>query len=395
MASRSRSLESGRGESAVAQGQIDLFLDRLVDAPIKDDQALMEFPFFSLEKRPRKKPFVYKDGDVSIRIEPSHDGMANIWDKDLLMYIASIVNEKIEKGEPVSPVVRFAVHDFLKATGRSTGKTGYDKFTATVGRLLGTVIKTTIESAGATDASGFGWIKSYRVHKRTTSTGKRVSGYAELELNDWMFRALVRERRVLTVNPAYFKITGGLERRIYELARKHTGGRRPWEIGIGRLQQKCGSTSTLARFKHRLKEVADRDAIPDFGLTVHEAVEDTSQFAMTFRRGATVVEIYPKGAALTDAAGAPSLPPPSGAPALVIPDGPKAGSVDPDDLRPGLLSSDTYEAARSQFPGWDIYALELEWIEFTQKKGTRLRNPESAYLAFCRSFVQKRPSQTF
>src|SRR5688572_7259008 len=32
--------------------QVDLFLDQLVDASIKDEQRLMEFPFFALQKQP-------------------------------------------------------------------------------------------------------------------------------------------------------------------------------------------------------------------------------------------------------------------------------------------------------------------------------------------------------
>jgi hypothetical protein len=34
--------------------QLDLLADALRDAAIKDERALMEFPFFSLEKRPRR-----------------------------------------------------------------------------------------------------------------------------------------------------------------------------------------------------------------------------------------------------------------------------------------------------------------------------------------------------
>jgi hypothetical protein len=46
------------------KGQVDFFLDALVDAPIKEDRALLEFPFFSLAKRPRMEPIVYSDSRV-------------------------------------------------------------------------------------------------------------------------------------------------------------------------------------------------------------------------------------------------------------------------------------------------------------------------------------------
>ena len=48
--------------------QVDLFLDQLVDASIKDEQRLMEFPFFALQKQPRRQRFIYDDGVVKIEI---------------------------------------------------------------------------------------------------------------------------------------------------------------------------------------------------------------------------------------------------------------------------------------------------------------------------------------
>ena len=50
--------------------QIDLFVESLVSAPLRDDRATMEFPFFALQKRPLLTPLLYQDGNVSIRISP-------------------------------------------------------------------------------------------------------------------------------------------------------------------------------------------------------------------------------------------------------------------------------------------------------------------------------------
>ena len=59
--------------------QVDLLLDSLINAPLKDDRALMEFPFFSLEKRPRMEPLIYDDGKVRIEVKPGASGLATIW----------------------------------------------------------------------------------------------------------------------------------------------------------------------------------------------------------------------------------------------------------------------------------------------------------------------------
>ena len=87
----------------MAGNQVDLFLDQLADAPVKDERALMEFPFFSLQKRPRKTPFVFDDGTVRIEIQPGPKGIATIWDKDILIYLTSLVNERIEHGGAAEP----------------------------------------------------------------------------------------------------------------------------------------------------------------------------------------------------------------------------------------------------------------------------------------------------
>ena len=42
----------------MTERHVDVVLDGLLDAPLKDERALMEFPFFALTKQPRMAPFV-------------------------------------------------------------------------------------------------------------------------------------------------------------------------------------------------------------------------------------------------------------------------------------------------------------------------------------------------
>ncbi len=88
----------------------DLFLDSLIDAPIKSEQAGLEHPFFSLEKRPRMEPIRYEHGQVKIEVSAGPKGLATIHDKDILIYCASVINDRIERGEAVSAKVTFAAH---------------------------------------------------------------------------------------------------------------------------------------------------------------------------------------------------------------------------------------------------------------------------------------------
>ena len=207
----------------MAEKQVDLFLDSLINAPMKDDRALMEFPFFSLQKAPRRRPLVYDDGKVKIEVRPGDRGIATIWDKDVLIYIASIINDRLERGLPVEQTVRFNAHNLLQVTGRGSGKRAYELLLDAMFRLRSTTIVTTIEADETKERRGFGWIETFRVLEKKRRNGQQVMAACEITLNDWMFRAIVKDRRVLTINNSYFDLTMGLKRRLYELARKHCG----------------------------------------------------------------------------------------------------------------------------------------------------------------------------
>ena len=51
-------------------------------------------------------------------------------------------------------------------------------------------------------------------------------GGVELIVPDWFYRAVLDDALVLTIDRAYFKLTGGLERWLYRLVRKHGGRQR-------------------------------------------------------------------------------------------------------------------------------------------------------------------------
>ena len=356
----------------MTETQVDLFLDQLVDAPIKDERALMEFPFFSLQKQPRRKPFLYDDGKVRILIEPGPRGIATIWDKDVLIYLASIVNDRLERGMPLERTIAFAAYDFLKVTGRGTGKRAYDLFLDALHRLRSTNITTTIEAGGEKERRGFGWIEDWRVIERTNAKGKRVMAGVEVTLNRWMFNAIVKDRRVLTINRDYFRLSKGLERRLYELARKHVGNQPEWCIGLARLAKKCGTTDTLRKFKVRLAEIIEAGAIPDYTLALVPAGEGKSPFKP--KDGHPLVRFTP----LAEPLEAVQI---TIAPGVVL----EAG------VEPPQISNLAYDEAHRRFPGYDVAYLERRWQDWTLAKGTKLKKPDKAFLAWCRTYTAHNP----
>jgi plasmid replication initiation protein len=307
-------IQSGTGTDVVIPGgQIDLFVESLVSAPLRDDRATMEFPFFALQKRPLLTPIIYQDGNVSIRISPGERGIASIWDKDVLIYLSSLINAKIERGEEVSRTVRIAAYDLLRVTRRHTGKNGYQEIYDALFRLRSTTITTDIQSGGERETRGFGWIDSFRILTRENKAGSRVMQGLEITLNDWTFRALVKDRRVLSINPAYFDLTGGLERRLYEIARKHVGRQTEWKVSLLQLAKKCGTMQrNLRRFKFDLKELAELDRLPDYQMFLindHSSLtaKALQSIGMKGVKGAkrtpneaVIVVFKPRGAATSD-----------------------------------------------------------------------------------------------
>jgi plasmid replication initiation protein len=90
----------------------------------------------------------------------------------------------------------------------------------------------------------------------------------EVTLSEWTYRAVLA-KEVLTINPAYFNLRKALERRLYEIARKHVGKQTSWDIGLETLRSKCGSTiQRLRQFRAEVSKIAVADTLPDYRVDV-------------------------------------------------------------------------------------------------------------------------------
>ena len=69
-----------------------------------------------------------------------------------------------------------------------------------------------------------------------------------------VFKA-IRADEVLTLHRDYFRLGKPLERRIYELGRKHCGRQKSWNVSVEILHKKSGSHGTLEKFRHRVKNI--------------------------------------------------------------------------------------------------------------------------------------------
>jgi len=103
--------------------------------------------------------------------------------------------------------------------------------------------------------------------------------YLEITLSEWLFRA-IDSAEVLPISRDYFRLRRPLDRRLYELARKHCGAKEKWRIGIDKLQKKCGSKQERKHFVAHMRETVATNHLPDY------RVELDDDFVMFYKREA-------------------------------------------------------------------------------------------------------------
>ena len=227
----------------------------------------MEHPIFTLCKRKDLRDLNYTNGNINISIKPNSDGLPTIFDKDILLYCGSLLMEQLNKGSIPPKTLRISSHDLLVATNRPTSGEGYRLLKKALDRLKGVSIKTNIKTNKREITKAFGLIESYEVIESTRVQKRMIS--LEVTLSDWFYNSLLG-KEVLTINRNYFRLGKALERRLYEIARKHCGQNSKWSIGIEKLKQKTGSTSSLPKFRFFLKRIEQQDHLPDYHLSLKD-----------------------------------------------------------------------------------------------------------------------------
>jgi len=321
--------------------QPDFFACDIFDALPKDDLASMEHPLFSLATRPDLSILRYAHNAVQVEVTPSVKGRATIHDKDILIYCTSQLMAALNAGRTVARTLHLRAHDLLLATNRETSGDAYRRLREAFERLAGTRITTNIVQGEVEITRGFGLIEDWEIVRKTRG-GRMMQ--VRVTLSEWLFSAIMA-KSVLTLSRRYFHLRRPLERRLYELARKHCGRQPEWRISLEVLQKKAGSASPRRVFRAMLRDVIETGNIPDYILRLEEG-----DLLYVTQRG------------------------------LIEPAGPDAALA---DTTLGPLSPATLETARTRSPGWDIYALEAEWRGMWQRSGRpRLRNPDKAFLGW-------------
>lgn len=330
----------------------DFFVCDIFDAAPKGDQASMEFPVFTLSKKPDMSTARYDsaDGKRWIEIRPSAKGRATVFDRDVIIYAISQLIAARNQGRPISKTVRFKAYDLLIATNRDTrgGGRAYQLLKQAFERLQGTQIATNIITGGVEQFDVFSMVDRARVI-RETRDGRMQE--AEIVLSDWIMNA-IDNQEVLTLDRRYFLLRGPLERRLYELARKHCGTQSKWAIKLENLQEKTGSRSTSFEFARLVRTIVQNDQdhghFPGYSLEIDD--------------GKLIVRPKPEMVAE------------------------RARRERREALSQGriLVSADALQRGKTHCPGWDIHVVESDFKEWIRKKEITVENPDALFIGFCK-----------
>jgi len=252
----------------------DFFIADIFDnLPFKDDIASMEHPIFSLSKKRDLRDLRYENDNVTILIKPTSDGLPTIFDKDVLLYCGSLLMEQINKKMTPPKTLRISSHDLLVATNRPTSGEGYRLLKQALDRLKGISIKTNIKTNKREITSAFGLIERYEIIESSRIKDRMIR--LEITLSDWFYNSILG-KEVLTINRDYFRLGKALERRLYEIARKHCGHADSWKISLTKLKEKTGSTSPIKKFRFFIRQIEKLNHLPDYKIRLTE--DDTVVF---------------------------------------------------------------------------------------------------------------------
>ena len=259
--------------------QLELFRALPGDLAPRDAQDLMAYPFFSLAKSHRTTPIDYHVNDIAIRVEavPEH-GMATIWDADVLIWAASQIVEARDAGVRTSRLMAATPHAILTFTGRGTSARDYHRLKAALDRLQSTTVATSLRQASERRMHRFSWINEWTEHADAHGQSDGI----DLIIPDWFYRAVLDDALVLTIDRAYFDMTGGLERWLYRIVRKHGGQQTSgWRFDFRHLHGKSASLSPFKRFAFELRDIARRQALPGYRLVVEREAGGREMLAFT------------------------------------------------------------------------------------------------------------------
>lgn len=345
----------------------DFFVLDTLDLVPRSDLASMEHPIYSLSTLPDRRRLSYSNGEARIEIIPSTLGLPTVFDKDIMIYCISKLMQMRNNGDAIGPCVRLTTHDMLVETNRPTNNLGYERLLPALNRLKGVTINTTIATGKSVTTRGFGLIDEFEYNRKGSMFSDRLR-YLEVRLSDWVYRAIT-STEVLTISRDYFRLRAPVDRRIYELARKHCGKQAKWRVGIDTLQYKVGSQQERRFFVRHLNRLVASNHLPDYAVTVEGS--QTVFYNRSMGDGETASRHAVDAPRRRDG---------------VTKRGGEAGEAS-TVRRAVRISQGAFDQVPEIAPGWDRYALEATYCEWAATKDAA-RSEDARFLKWVRSFTK-------
>ena len=334
----------------------DFFVADIFDGtPLKDDNASMEHPFFTLSQKPDMRFLKYRNGNTSVQVIPSGLGLPTIMDKDLLIYCASLLMQEQNAGREPPRRLRISAHNYFKSTNRGTNGKSYDLLQKSLDRLSGCRIKTNIKTNETEITSNFGFVERYDIIESHRIKDRLIR--FEILLSEWYYNAILG-KDMLTINENYFLLKKGFERRLYEIARKHCGKQENFKIRLENLHEKTGSTGALKKFRFNLKQTIEDGHIPDYQFSLDD--NDLVTIKNANKRVLSPSEEFAGGKIALQAVNTLSRP----------------------------TIAKVHEIIEDAHTGWTFKEVLTQWTQWIEKQGKAPEKPDGALINFTRKKVK-------
>lgn len=262
------------------------YIRDLIDYSPKDSTDTMEHPCCSLSKRKRLKPIERKtpDGKVWIKITPHPEhGMATIWDFDILIFCISRIAARKSLGDnqALDGTIYTTPHEILRGIARGVSKKDYIALEESLKRLATTTVETNIRADKKAKVAVFQWL-NFEAEGKDDPTAPKSS--ITIKLPHWLLEG-IQAGKIVTLDRAYFQLSGGTERALYRVARKHAGNQPAgWTCRVSLLHEKIGSEGPLKQFTYALRKLVTDDTrrteFPQYHMTLTQTAsgEDAVHF---------------------------------------------------------------------------------------------------------------------
>lgn len=234
-------------------------------------QDILAYPYFSLTKQKRTKPMHFLNKEQNIRIEIhglAIHGIANIHDADLLLWFSAEIRRHYEKTGQITHRIFYNPRKMLTEIGRGKGGMQMERLQESLQRLVSTYVQTTVRIEHQTKKGGFHWL-DYWTSSQNNQTGETRHLWS-VGMSEWLIQGIIQDTNILTIHPGYYALTSGLEKRLYQIARKHAGKQSFGAImNMDTLHEKTGSSEDARKFAYKVRTMArEKGSLLDYNISV-------------------------------------------------------------------------------------------------------------------------------